>query len=426
MSYFINLDSGTCPLIDLVELHIFFKDEYITYFNHHDPDDMGCISLSKFKDVKLVGNIENDGEGGFSHSDLRTVFESLPSSHAGMAFKVYDQGMNTRPFVCIKCSPAKLLQGHNLCGFDDLRKSAMNMLYLLSKLKPDLYDLLDINNIEVSQLDITYSVLARNINEKIALINHLSQSSKGQTKKRGDGFETTAYFGAKNSRIKRLKVYSKLEEMINDSRIMLKKGFKNASELILKLTKTSFAINAIRFEATIKKRYLQRKNIPTNLHKLIKYIDKDNKFYINTFKDTWKDIFNALRGQEIKIMNDDNVYKKLYKTYSSETKSGNISTAKVERLNDFYIKLKSCGFYVEKEKAKRNGLSSTRMFNRNVRSLVECGISLSVLQNLNTETGATILPFMQYLEIDFSNQHYDGYTIPSNLFDDESNKVIAG
>jgi len=404
-------------LIDLLELHIFFKDEYVTYFNQHDPDDMGFISLSKFKDVKLTGNLENDGEGGYKHSELRTMFESLPSSHAGMAFKVYDQGMNTRPFVSIKCSPAKLLQGHNLCGFDDLRFSSLNMLYLLSSSKPDLYDLLDINNIEVSQIDITYTVLARNPQEKIAFINHLSQASKGQTKKRGDGFETTCYFGAKNSRIKRLKVYSKLEEMINDSKLMLKKGFKNTSETIKKLTKTKYAINAIRFEATIKKRFLQRKNIPTNLNKLIKYIDINNDFYTKNFFECWKDIFKTLKGQEVKIMNDTNVYNQLYKTYSKIMKSGNISTAKVDRLNNFYITLKSSGFYIEKERAKDNGSSSYRTFRNNVNCLVEAGFSLSVLQNLHSETGATVLPFIHYFNIDFSNQYFDGYIKPEPLFE---------
>jgi len=404
-------------MIDLLELHIFFLDKHVNYLNCHNPDDYGYVLIKDLKNVRMIGNIENDGQGGYVHSELRTVFESLPSSHAGMAVKVYDQGMNTSPFVSIKCSPAKLLQGHNLCGFDDVKFSALNMLYLLSQHMPDLYDMLDVNNVEVSQIDITYSVLARNHHEKIAFINHLSNSSKGQTKKRGDGFDTTAYFGAKNSRIKRLKLYSKFEEMQNDAKLMIRKGFKSSAEIINQLLETSYAKNAIRFEATLKKRYLQRHNIPTNLNKLIRHIKQNDNFYKDNFYNCWKDIFNALQGHEVKIMNDDNVYKQLYKTYSKTTKTGNISTSTVDRLNNFYITLKSSGFYIEKEKAKNNGRSSIRTFERNVKSLVEAGFSLSVLQNLNNESGATVLPFIHYFDIDFSNQHYDGYIKPKPLFE---------
>ena len=404
-------------MIDFLELHIYFLEKHVNYINCHDPDDMGYVLIKDLKDVKLAANIQLSDDGNYKYSELRTLFESLPSSHAGMAIKVYDQGINTRPFVSIKCSPAKLLQGHNLCGFDDIKFSALNMLYLLSNNMPDLYEMLDLNNIDVSQIDITYSVLARNHFEKIAFINHLSQSSKGQTKKRGDGFDTTAYFGAKNSRIKRLKVYSKYEEMKNDAKLMLRKGFSESSELISNLLNTSYAKNAVRFEATLKKRYLQRNNIPTNLNKLIRYINENENFYIENFHKCWNDIFNTLQGQEVKIMNDDNVYKQLFKTYSKVTKSGNIATAKVDRLNNFYITLKSSGFYVEKEKAKKNGLSSIRTFRNNVNALVSAGFSLSVLQNLNNESGATVLPFMHYFNIDFSNQFYDGYVKPKPLFE---------
>jgi len=77
-----------------------------------------------------------------------------------------------------------------------------------------------------------------------------------------------------------------------------------------------------------------------------------------------------------------------------------------------YLKL-----YIEKERAKDNGSSSYRTFRNNVNCLVEAGFSLSVLQNLHSETGATVLPFIHYFNIDFSNQYFDGYIKPEPLFE---------
>lgn len=72
-----------------------------------------------------------------------------------MAMKFYTN-TDATPYVEIKGSPLKLLQGHNVYGFECMRLAAIHMLGMLTDAFPKLLPILDFQAIEVLCLDTTY------------------------------------------------------------------------------------------------------------------------------------------------------------------------------------------------------------------------------------------------------------------------------
>lgn len=400
-------------MIDSLQLHIPFQYSALSYFEGDTEYKNPYLDLKKLGfEIELVSNVVLDENGNATREELRTKFESLASSHSGMAMKIYDKGLNSEPFVLIKCSPAKLLQGHNLFGFDDLYKSGSNMIALLIATYPKLSEMLDIERTTVQALDLTYSIFIDNPENKKLFLDHLRSVSKGHSKQSGDNYATSVYFGQKDSRYKKLKVYSKLEEMKNEIKNKKVKMSKSTLNKMNELIKTDRAKNAIRFEATIKKRFLERRGIPTNFFKLCSYFIRNEWAYEALFNDAWKDIFEALKGQEITKMNDKQVYSAIYDAFHTVDKNGNIRTQKVNRIYSFYQTMKSLGFDHMKE------ITSSSVFYRNITDLKDCGISHSMLQNLNKNSGSVVIQLSRIINIDFSNQVPDGYQLPADLFSD--------
>jgi len=399
-------------MIDKLVLHSPFKTKHLAWIGS-DKNETAYIPIDSLPcDIETTGNIIRHPDGTKSFEELKTKFESLPSSHSGMAFKIFENGLNCDPFVMIQCSPAKLLQGHNLYGFDDLKKSGINMLALLSDVYPELYDMLDIPKTEVSEFDLNYSVFIENPETKKLLLDHLRWVSKGQTKNRNDNYATTIYFGQKISRLKKLKVYSKFEEMLEDAKKMLKKGYKESAAIIKQLAGTDRAKQAVRFEATIRKRFLERRAIPVNFFELSDYLINNQWAYKTLFTEAWKDIFDALSGQEIKIMNDETIYQAIHDAFHTvDERTGNIRTQKVNRLFQFYQTMKSLGYEHLKTTTSRSA------FHRNITDLRVAGLSLSTLQNLKKEEGAKIYQIARLIEINWDNQVPDDYQLPDDLYD---------
>ena len=172
------------------------------------------LKLSDLK-IPLEASLDVDGE------QLSTVhkWEKIPSSYAHMAFKVFDfRGSSNADmqdfFIEIKASPAKLMQGHNLYGSDHLGDCAYPMIELLYKTYPEVFEYLDPESWTVEQVDVTYHSWCKTENEALQFVNALQNVSNGQTRAR-TGFAGTVYFGKSNSRIKKIKVYVKLLEVLN-------------------------------------------------------------------------------------------------------------------------------------------------------------------------------------------------------------------
>ena len=120
-----------------------------SFYFEGDMLDLGLSCASR--------SVARCDDGTVQAKDLYAPYESLPSSFTDMAFKFFDTGRNCLPYVELKASPAKLLQGHNVFGSDDIAQGAYEMLGLLVESYPKLCSVLDFTNIEVLHIDCTFS-----------------------------------------------------------------------------------------------------------------------------------------------------------------------------------------------------------------------------------------------------------------------------
>lgn len=397
---------GKCLVIDKIVLHIFFKDHNLIKIGAGDNEKY-ILPITRIPLDLAADHCTIDTCGNVTVSDLRTKFESLPSSLGSMAMKVYNDGMNTDPFVAIKCSPAKIAQGHNVYGHTDFKHCVDDMLSLLAVSHPVLFNMLDLTHINISEFDITYSAHIKSTKIRQAFVDYLKNVSKGQTKSQGDNYNTTVHFGAKNSRLKRLKVYLKYNEV--KERIEKCKDEKQ-KRILESVVEKSICKDAVRFEATIKKRYLERNKVPYELKKFLNYLESEENFFVNVWNDAFANIFSSFKGKEMKILDDDVVFKKIISFYGTVNKKGNVSHTKANRVFAFYQTLKIMGF----DQLKSNNSRAT--FHRNIAELEHCGFSRSYLQNLNKDTGCSITQIVQVIKIDFGKQVPDDYVKPDLLF----------
>ncbi len=234
----------------------------------------GSKTWSLFPLAALGVPIEQSIDANGQVFNTRHPWDSIPSSYESMAFKIFDNRTDCSKsfshfFIEIKVSPAKLMQGHNVYGSDDIYDCSMRMIELLMVTYPQLGDYLDHTTWYLAQIDITYSSRAASDSDARLFISSLKNVSKGQTKSR-TGFDTTAYFGKKNSRLKKIKVYLKSAE-VNET---VKKNQHRKDGDIYNEVFTpellSFSEGLIRWEVSLYHRYFERMNISCYLRDIFK------------------------------------------------------------------------------------------------------------------------------------------------------------
>jgi len=311
-------------------------------------------------------------------------------------------------YIEIKASPAKLMQGHNIFGSSDIYDCSMHLMELLCMTYPELVSRLNHESWSLSQIDITYSSRAKDTNESKAFINALHSVSFGQTKSR-TGYDGTAYFGKKNSRLKKIKVYSKAPEVAET----IKKNVRRIDGELLNEVYTAslldFAQGLIRWEISLYHRYFDRLGISTNL----KDIFKQNTFTPETLINYWTlataDLFGALKGQTMKTLNNHEVKEQLRLKFSKVSKkTGKVSTVLADSVFRTYNDIRRDGWVITSESMSRMN------FHRHVKMLTECGLSRAALQNMTgLNDGAQIIPFVRFIEVDFGAQFPDWYEQPA-------------
>ena len=94
--------------------------------NHHwfngDIRDFGVPAATR--------HVSKTDDGQTITGELYHPYESIASDFTDMAMKFYTSTTNTPPYVEIKGSPLKLLQGHNVYGFDSLELGTYHMIFL--------------------------------------------------------------------------------------------------------------------------------------------------------------------------------------------------------------------------------------------------------------------------------------------------------
>ncbi|MFW2150043.1 phage/plasmid replication protein, II/X family [Acinetobacter gyllenbergii] len=90
-------------------------------------DGKYCIFGFDLLDLGLtVGSraVYKDDEGEIKHRVLTHAYSKVPTSFTQMAFKFHHEGRDF-PFVELKASPAKIMQGHNVYGTDWIEQGAL-------------------------------------------------------------------------------------------------------------------------------------------------------------------------------------------------------------------------------------------------------------------------------------------------------------
>lgn len=360
-------------------------------------------------------SVHKDDDGQISASALFHPFESVPTHYTGMSLKVHFDSAYA-PYVQIQASPAKLLQGHNVFGSDNIEQGAMEMLGYLRIAYPLLSRMLDVPNAWISHIDVTYSARVKDQHTATKVHEFMRRVSNGQTQLSKKQMDNTIYWGGIHSRLINIKCYLKYVEFLNqfeEQKQLAKSNNKSALrvvEIMSDIRLLNFAVGLIRFEARLKKRWLERNNIPTNLFELIKF-QRDNP---NILRSLWtkatSSIFDALRGQTMKLTDDRSVLNAIESSEIVLTKSGKVSPTKVRNLFAMYCLIREKGI----SELKTN--YSKASFHRLIADLCLCGFSKAYLQNLHDEKSSNVIPFMKLVEIDFTKQLPDWYEEPQSQF----------
>lgn len=360
-------------------------------------------------------SVHKDDEGNVSASALFHPYESVPTHFTGMALKVFFDSAY-EPYVQIKASPAKLLQGHNVFGSDNIEQGAAEMLGFLHLAYPVLSRMLDIPKAWVSHIDVTYSARLKDEDTAKKVLQFLSNVSNGQTRLSNKRYDSTVYWGGQTSRLVNHKCYLKHEEFLaqfEEQKQLAKFNNKSAMRVVDVMSDSkliNWTIGLARFESRLKKRWLERHGIPTNLIELIKFQRSNPNLLQALWTKATHSIFEALRGQTMKITDDSSVYRAIETSEIVLTKSGKVSPTKVRNLFAMFCLIREKG--VEDVKTKYG----KSQFHNLLAQLCECGFSKAYLQNLHTEKANNIIPFVKLVEIDFNQQLPDWYEEPISQF----------
>ena len=387
-------------MIDMLVLRCPIKREYrINYTAEGIPVFEELTQQLSLSDLKIPLEVSLDEDG--KQLALTHKWECMPSSFNRMAFKVFDFRGSTKPederqdfFIEIKASPAKLMLGHNLFGTDELWPCAEHMIHLLCDNYPELFEYLDLRYWSVEQVDITYHSWCKSENEALQFVNALQNVSNGQTRAR-TGYSGTVYFGKSNSRIKKIKVYVKLLEVLNYLSKEKRAGDKTGALSRYTDELLNWAKGMVRWEASLKTRWFHRRGISNNLFDLCKVFDAQAYW-----KESTLDIFKALEGKDMRLIKDENIEKELKEKFPTvNARSGKITYGKANAAYRVYRSIKSDGWI----EARRT--CSVGAFHNAIEMLHECGLSKAVLQNLQGDgLKCEVIPFIRYIEINFNEQ----------------------
>lgn len=400
-------------MIDLLELKIPFDASLV-----ESVDERHTLLGFEYENLDIpmgAKSIHWREDGTIGTSCLYHPYESLPTSFTGMAFKVHLDGYFF-PHVTLKASPAKILQGHNVFGFDDMQLAVEEMLYQLQESYPVVYGLLAIENATIVKMDITYLAQLDNPKQVKTFIDYMSRVSNGHTKPtKNKKFETTCYWGGTNSRLIRQKMYSKWEEyqaQLDEYIKKSKQGDAHATKIVQVMSNQKlqdYAKNSIRWECTLMSRWLERNGYPVNVWEFIKLEHRTDKLYPNLWIKGFSKIIDALKGQTMQYVSDEEVLKKLKSVHFKQLDNGKISYRKAINLYAFYNQLKAMGY----AELKAQKLYGERRFRQLIADLVLCGFSKSYLQNLHIANNETkVIPMIEFININFGKQVPDWYVKP--------------
>lgn len=408
-------------MLDHLRLSIPVLPIYVSTVDNHHLFNGDLLALDLPCATRHVSRAE---DGQVLTGTLYHPYESLPSSYTDMAMKFFTDTMNIQPYVELKASPLKLLQGHNVFGFECIKNGAMEMLGLLMTAHPQLCKILDFSKTEVLHLDTTYFFRLPHQNQVQPVLDYLSSCSAGHRKARQVKYENYVTWGNDSGRYINIKAYGKYEELQEQMKKLQRsavKGNYRSQCLLYEMNKVlEFAKGTVRLEARICKTFLTKNGYPTNLWELINYQAKNPNMLSTLWNIAFSPILSTLKGEVMRFNSDDEVLELLKSKLWTITAKGRKSYTPANNAFQFYNLIQKLGW----EQVKK--ITTERSFYRNVKNLVDCGISRSHLQNLHKDMGGKVIPFTRLVEIDFSQQLPQGYVMPISQYielEDEQSKV---
>lgn len=411
-------------MIDGFRLALFFKESCLVRAMGETGQGTGqaFLKLNPFElGFSKVGakQVHVNDDGTFECCDLYAPYESLASNYTGMAMKLFNNVQYGDPYVEIKGSPAKLMQGHNVYGSDDIQQCAFEMLGLLFQSMPDLVPFLNLNCIQVKHIDITYSSRVNHQSSLPKIIDYLSRISHNQTKPTADKkYKTTAYWGGEHSRLQQLKCYAKHDELLvqlQDFKKQAKKGCKR-SQMIVDTVYTDelldFSKTLLRWEARLKARKFERLGIPTDLINLIKYQQQNPNCLRELWQMSFNPIFQTIEGESMPYANDFEIYELLKQKLVYTTKRGKKSYTRANNAMNFYHLIRDIGMIEVKKRY------ASRTFYDHLKLLTDAGISKAWLQNLHVERKGQVIPLVRFCEVNFNAQAPQDYIPPVSKYSD--------
>lgn len=363
-------------------------------------------------------SVYKDDDGNIKVGHLYHPYETLPTHYTGMALKVFFDGNGKiqEPYVQIKASPAKLLQGHNVFGSDDIETGAMEMLGYLQQAYPQLAKMVDVQKAWVSHIDVTYSAKTDSNTTAKKVLDYLRNVSNGHTKLSKKSFDTSVYWGGATSRLINIKCYLKYDEFMSQYADLHKKAKANDKSAMRTLQVMqnpklmNWLVGLVRLEARLKKRWLERKDVPTNLFALIMYQKKNPDLLKNLWKTATSSLMQALQGHKVKMNDDREIIRAIENSPVVLNAKGKVSQTKVRNLLAMFVLIRDKGF----DEVKNNYGRS--QFYKLVKDLSLCGFSKASLQNIHAQKDDGIIHLVKVLEIDFNQQLPDWYVEPVSQF----------
>lgn len=397
-------------MLDFFRLAIPIIATHVRSFeNHHqfngDIRDYGVPAATR--------HVSKDDDGKTITGELYHPYESLPSDYTDMAVKFFTNTMNAMPYVEIKGSPLKLLQGHNVYGFECMRLAAIHMLGMLIDAFPLLLPILDFDSIEVLCLDTTYIFRLPHQNMVQPTLDYMANLASGHRKAREVKYHNYISWGNDGASV-RPKAYGKFEEVkaqLNKIQKSADKGCQRSKTLVCAMHDAlQFANAVLRLEARITKTYLTKNGYPSNLWQLIKLQEQQPELLLRLWHVAFDPILNTMKGKYMNFANDGEILDLLKSALVTYTKTGKPSYTKANNAFKFYSLMRQVGLEATKK------LYSEAQFYKCINSLLDVGISKSHLQNLYKNPNGKVIPFVRLFELKMADQLPNDYVLPVSQY----------
>lgn len=397
-------------MLDFLRLAIPINPVFVRSFNNHhvfngDIIDYGVPAATR--------HVSKTDEGQIITGDLYHPFEALSSDYTDMAVKFYTNTMNTIPYVELKASPLKLLQGHNVYGFESIELGAFHMLGMFLEAFPKLAQILDIEKTELLCLDTTYLFRLPHQNMVQPVLDYMANLASGHRKAREVKYHNYIAWGNDGASV-RPKAYGKFEEVkaqLNNIQKKADKGCIRSKSLVMAMHDVlPFANSVLRLEARITKTYLTKNGFPSNLFQLIKLQHEQPELLLRLWHVAFDPILDTMKGKYMNFSSDGEILDLLRSELVTYTKTGKPSYTKANNAFKFYSLIRQVGLLKTKE------LYNERTFYDALNSLLKVGISKSHLQNLHKNPNGKVIPFVRMFELKMCDQLPSDYQIPVSQY----------